>query len=174
MKRIAFAALLTISTLASGSAFAENSQCLAQKYDAYIDASLTWYQDLTQLTSERYPELSEVSQWFLQGRKNHFELNRAAVHYYLDHDKSKVATEQSVEGWLQLEQHDVKVLSERDDELGQAAKLTFNDRQKTPHEKNYELRSAFADLLSHPKQIDTVLQKYNQSIQALEAMDCLK
>ena len=169
MKRIVFAALLTLS---SSSAFAESSECLTDKYDAYIDASLTWYQDLAQLTAERFPELTEVSQWFLNGRKNHFELNRAAVHYYLEHDKSNVATEQSVEAWLQLEQHDIKVLSTRDDKLGQAAKLTFNDRQSTPHEKNYELRSAFADLLSHPKQIDGVLQKYNQSIAALEKMDC--
>ncbi|MGF1694629.1 hypothetical protein L4D20_10770 [Vibrio kyushuensis] len=169
MKRIVIAALLTLS---SGSVFAASSQCLTDKYDAYIDASLTWYQDLTDLTSERYPELKEVSQWFLDGRKNHFELNRAAVHYYLENDTSKIASGQSVEAWLQLEQHDVKELSERDDELGKAAKLTFSDRQSTPHEKNYELRSAFADLLSHPKQIDSVLQKYNQSISTLEEMDC--
>ncbi|OIQ26667.1 hypothetical protein [uncultured Vibrio sp.] len=169
MKRIVIAALLTLS---SSSAFSADAQCLNKKYDAYIDASLTWYQDLASLTSERYPNLSEVSEWFLEGRKNHFELNRAAVHYYLENDPSKLATEQSVEAWLQLEQLDVKALAERDDELGQAAKLTFSDRQSTPHEKNYELRSAFADLLSHPKQIDSVLQKYNQSILALEEMNC--
>ena len=87
-------------------------------------------------------------------------------------DPSKVATAQSVEGWLQLEQHDIKTLSTRDDELGKIAKQTFDDRQSTPHAQNYELRSAFAELLSHPKQIDTALQRYNQSIAKLEAIKC--
>ncbi|WGW01522.1 hypothetical protein QF117_12115 [Vibrio sp. YMD68] len=169
MKHIVIAALLTLS---SSSVFANNTQCLSDKYDAYIDASLAWYQDLSDLTSERYPDLKEASQWFLEGRKNHFELNRAAVHYYLGNDAAKLSTAQSIESWLQLDQADIKALTQRDDALGEAAQLTFSDRQNAPHEKNYQLRSAFADLLSHPKQIDNVLQKYNRSIAKLEEMDC--
>ncbi|TFH93533.1 hypothetical protein [Vibrio ouci] len=169
MKRMLVALLLgTTSTFAA----AADNACLAKKYDAYIDASLHWYEDLASLTSEQYPELTEVSDWFLEGRKHHFELNRAAVHYYLTEDQTKVATEQPVEAWLQLEQKDIKVLASRSDELGQLAKVTFGDRQAKPHEKNYELRSAFADLLSHPTKIDSALQRYNSSIKQLESIKC--
>ncbi|WP_047050045.1 hypothetical protein [Vibrio mexicanus] len=169
MKRLLIALLLTASSTAVSAA---DKSCLADKYDGYIDASLAWYQDLAELTTTQYPELAEVSDWFLEGRKHHFELNRTAVHYYLDNEPSKVATEQSVESWLKLSQQDVKQLSERDDELGKIAKATFSDRQSKPHPKNYELRSAFADLLSHPKQIDTILQKYNQAIADVTKVQC--
>ncbi|MDC5707061.1 hypothetical protein OPW41_19800 [Vibrio europaeus] len=169
MKRTIVAMLLAaISTFAA----AADNACLSKKYDAYIDASLHWYEDLSTLTSEQYPELEEVSKWFLEGRKNHFELNRAAVHYYLEQDPAKVATNQAVEAWLQLEQKDIKVLASRSDELGQLAKVTFGDRQAKPHEKNYELRSAFADLLSHPTKIDAALKRYNASIKEVEAINC--
>lgn len=169
MKRLIVALLLGAS---SSMVAAADNACLSKKYDAYIDASLHWYEDLAQLTSEQYPDLKEVSEWFLEGRKHHFELNRAAVHYYLDKDATKVATEQPVEAWLQLEQKDIKTLASRSDELGQIAQVTFNDRQSKPHEKNYELRSAFADLLSHPTKIDSALKRYNQSIKELESIAC--
>lgn len=169
MKRFVVAAILaTISTFT----FAADQQCLANKYDGYVDASLQWYQDLVDLTVTQYPDLDDVSQWFLDGRKHHFELNREAVHYFLKHDPSRVATELPVEAWLKLEQHDVKQLASRSDKLGEAAQKTFTDRQSTNHEKNYELRSAFADLLSHPQKIDSALNKYNQSIEKLEKQKC--
>lgn len=169
MKRTIAALLLAAS---STMAIAADNTCMSKKYDAYIDASLHWYEDLSQLTAEQYPDLKEVSEWFLEGRKNHFELNRAAVHYYLKEDPTKVATAQPVEAWLQLEQKDIKVLAYRSDELGQLAQVTFADRQATPHEKNYQLRSAFADLLSHPTKIDSALKRYNESIKNLEAINC--
>ncbi|KOO03644.1 hypothetical protein [Vibrio nereis] len=169
MKRLIVALLLGASSTV---ATAADNTCLSKKYDAYIDASVHWYEDLTKLTSEQYPDLTEVSEWFLEGRKNHFELNRAAVHYYLEHDLTKVATQQPVEAWLQLEQKDIKTLASRSDELGQLAKVTFNDRQAKPHENNYDLRSAFADLLSHPTKIDSALKRYNQAISKLEAISC--
>lgn len=169
MKRLIVSLLLST---ASTFAVAADNQCLAQKYDAYVDASLNWYSDLADLTTATYPELKGASQWFLEGRKHHFELNRTAVHYYLEHDPSKVATAQPVEGWLKLEQHDIKVLAARNDELGKAAKLTYSDRQAQPHEQNYELRSAFAELLSHPKQIDAALTRYNTAIAAIENTQC--
>ncbi len=168
MKRLLTLFLLTATSMSA----AANNQCLAGKYDAYIDASLGWYEDLSTLTTEKYPELADVSQWFLEGRKHHFELNRAAVHYYLENDASKVATSQPVEAWLKLEQQDIKVLASRSDELGKIAKVTFDDRQAKPHENNYDLRSAFAELLSHPKQIDTALNRYNDAIAKLETIDC--
>lgn len=168
MKRFVVAAPATSSTFT----FAADQQCLANKYDGYVDASLQWYQDLVDLTVSQYPDLKEVSQWFLDGRKHHFELNREAVHYFLKNDPSRVATEQPIEAWLKLEQHDVKQLASRSDDLGEAAKKTFSDRQSTNHPKNYELRSAFADLLSHPQQIDSALNKYNQSIEKLEKQKC--
>ncbi|HCG6062460.1 TPA: hypothetical protein NJ098_001050 [Vibrio parahaemolyticus] len=169
MKRFVVAALLATSSTFT---FAADQQCLANKYDGYVDASLQWYQDLVDLTVSQYPDLKEVSQWFLDGRKHHFELNREAVHYFLKNDPSRVATEQPIEAWLKLEQHDVKQLASRSDDLGEAAKNTFSDRQSTNHPKNYELRSAFADLLSHPQQIDSALNKYNQSIEKLEKQKC--
>ncbi|WP_375753797.1 hypothetical protein [Vibrio sp. HN007] len=151
---------------------AADKQCLAGKYDAYIDASLNWYKDLIGLTTTQYPELKEVGEWFYEGRKQHFELNRSAVHYYLQNDTSKVATEQTIESWLQLEQKDVKTLASRSDELGEVASASFKFRQSKPHEKNYELRSAFAELLSHPNKIDSVLSKYNDAIEKAEAISC--
>ncbi|CAE6896739.1 hypothetical protein AB3Y13_14590 [Vibrio alginolyticus] len=169
MKRFVVAAILATSSTFT---FAADQQCLANKYDGYVDASLQWYQDLVDLTVTQYPDLDDVSQWFLDGRKHHFELNREAVHYFLKHDPSRVATELPVEAWLKLEQHDVKQLASRSDKLGEAAQKTFTDRQSTNHEKNYELRSAFADLLSHPQKIDSALNKYNQSIEKLEKQKC--
>ncbi len=169
MNRLLVALLLSSASL---SAFATDNQCYTDKYDAYINASLGWYQDLAKLTTEKYSELEDVSQWFLEGRQHHFELNRAAVHYYLEHDAAKVATAQPVEAWLKLEQKDIKVLATRDDNLGKIAKITFNDRQAKPHEQNYELRSALAELLSHPKQIDTALNRYNSAIAELEQVKC--
>ncbi len=117
MKRLSTVLLMSV---VSASAYADNT-CFSQKYDAYIDASLNWYADLTKLTSERNPDLAEVSQWFLEGRQHHFALNRAAVHYYLQHDPSKVATTQHVESWLKLEQPEIKQLATRSDELGKLA-----------------------------------------------------
>ncbi len=169
MKRFVVAAILATSSTFT---LAADQQCLANKYDGYVDASLQWYQDLVDLTVTQYPDLNDVSQWFLNGRKHHFELNREAVHYFLKHDPSRVATELPVEAWLKLEQHDVKQLASRSDKLGEAAQKTFTDRQSTNHEKNYELRSAFADLLSHPQKIDSALNKYNQSIEKLEKSKC--
>lgn len=169
MKRTLVALLLTLT---SGAAIAADNACLDKKYSAYIDASLHWYEDLTQLTSEQYPDLKEVSQWFLEGRQNHFELNRAAVTYYLENEPERVATAQPVEAWLQLEQKDIKALASRNDELGKIAQQTFSDRQSKQHDQNYQLRSAFADLLSHPTKIDAALTRYNQSIKQLEEINC--
>ncbi|MGY5707164.1 hypothetical protein ACXHPE_01115 [Vibrio cincinnatiensis] len=163
--------MLILASL-SMTATAADNQCLAKKYDAYIDASLVWYQNLTELTTETYPELAEVSQWFLAGRQHHFDLNRTAAHYYLEHQPEKVATSQSIESWLKLDQQDIKTLAMRNDELGQRAKLTFGDRQSQPHEKNYQLRSAFAELLSHPKQIEPALNRYNEAIAKAERIHC--
>lgn len=172
MKKTAIAFLLLSLSTSVFAAANEDTQCLTNKYDAYIDASLTWYQDLVAITTESNPDLKEVGNWFLQGRTHHFELNRAAVDYYLTTSPEKIAINEQVESWLKLSQADVKTLSQRDDELGKIAKTTFDDRQSPPNDKNYELRSAFADLLSHPSNIKPALDKYNQSVSKTNAIEC--
>ncbi|MFV0574316.1 MAG: hypothetical protein ACK5NC_02670 [Vibrio sp.] len=147
-------------------------KCLTGKYDAYVDASLKWYQDLVTITVDSKPDLKEVGVWFLNGRTHHFELSRAAVKEFLVSDPSKVATDEQVESWLKLEQTDVKDLAQRDDDLGKIAKRTFDDRQAPPNEKNYELRSAFADLLSHPSNIKPALDKYNEAVTKANEIQC--
>lgn len=47
MKRFVVAALLATSSTFT---LAADQQCLASKYDGYVDASLQWYQDLVDLT----------------------------------------------------------------------------------------------------------------------------
>ncbi|GEM75568.1 hypothetical protein [Vibrio sagamiensis] len=169
MIRLALATLLVIN---SSMVLASDKACFIAKYDSYVDASLQWYKDLVAITTEQNPDLYEAGQWFLDGRKNHFELNREAVHYFLNNEPSHVKTERSVESWLLLQQSDVKLLSTRTDKLGKVAQKTFNDRQSENHPKNYALRSAFADLLSHPKNIEPALAKYNQSIENVENKHC--
>lgn len=171
MKKLAILLLFA----ASSSTFAaseQHTQCLMNKYDSYIDASLAWYQDLVSITTASNPNLTEVGDWFLQGRTHHFELNRAAVDYYLQQQPEKIATDEQLESWLKLSQADVKALSQRDDELGKIAKATFDDRQSRPNDKNYELRSAFADLLSHPSNIKPALDKYNQAVAKANNLQC--
>ncbi|OBT12097.1 hypothetical protein A9264_02865 [Vibrio sp. UCD-FRSSP16_10] len=153
-------------------AFAANTDCQINKYDTYIDASINWYQDLATMTSKDSPQLKEVSEWFLDGRKKHFELNREAVHSFLKSSPTKVSTELGVESWLQLSQSDIKELSARNDQLGYLAKQSFEYRQAKPHPQNYEFRSALADLLSHPNKIKGALDTYNQSINDAVAINC--
>ncbi|CAH0526051.1 hypothetical protein [Vibrio hippocampi] len=169
MKKWILASLLSSAAL---TASAQDTQCLEQKYDAYVDASIVWYQDLTQMITQQQPQLQSVSDWFLNGRKNHFEFNRQAVHYFLKNSPEKVATDSGIESWLRLDQAQIKQLSQRNDLLGKAAALTYSDRQSQPHQDNYQLRSALADLLSHPQQIDTALTRYNTSIADIEATQC--
>jgi hypothetical protein len=171
MKRLTLVALLPLILMSNVNA-QSREECAIQHYDTYIDASLQWYSDLTELTINEYPELESVSAWFLEGRKHHFELSRAVVHDALHNNPTKIATSRSIESWLQLEQTEVKQLSMRDDKIGMLAQATFSDRQATPHEKNYELRSAFAELLSHPKKIDTALSKYNEKMEFIEHNPC--
>ncbi|MGF1763030.1 hypothetical protein [Aliivibrio kagoshimensis] len=165
---VALCSLLLLSTTAS----AADTQCNSKKYHAYVDASLSWYNSLIELTVKKDPSLAEVGTWFLEGRKHHFELNRVAVDFYLVNDTSHVSLEKPVESWLQLEQKEIKVLAERDDELGKIAKITFTDRQSNPHQQNYELRSAFADLLSDPKAIEAPLNSYNDKMSAISEVTC--
>ena len=51
MTRLLIALLLSAtSTMVT----AADNACLSKKYNAYIDASLHWYEDLAKLTSEQY------------------------------------------------------------------------------------------------------------------------
>ena len=49
MKRLLATLLLSATSMG---AFAD-TQCFANKYDSYIDASLGWYEDLAKLTTDR-------------------------------------------------------------------------------------------------------------------------
>ncbi|GLR75354.1 hypothetical protein [Aliivibrio sifiae] len=166
------AALLLPFALLTTSAQAADTECLSNQYSQYVDASLTWYKELISITVKRDPNLESVGNWFLEGRQHHFELNRAAVDFYLKNDPSKVKTNQSIESWLQLDQKEIKTLASNNDELGKIAKVTFDDRQAQPHKQNYELRSAFADILSHPKEIDAPLNAYNQKMTEISDISC--
>ncbi|CED70968.1 putative exported protein [Aliivibrio wodanis] len=166
------AAIILPFALLTTSVQAADTECLSNKYSQYVDASLTWYKELIAITVKKDPNLQSVGDWFLEGRQHHFELNRAAVDFYLKNDSSKVKTNQSIESWLQLDQKEIKNLASNNDELGKIAKITFDDRQAQPHKQNYELRSAFADILSHPKKIDTPLNAYNQKMTEISEINC--
>ncbi|MGF1759792.1 hypothetical protein L4D76_18000 [Photobacterium sagamiensis] len=165
-------ALILSLVLLPSTAFASTGSCESDKYHQYVDASLSWYQSLVDLAVQKDEGLKNVGEWFLEGRKHHFELNREAVDWYLDNDKSRLDLSQSVESWLQLTQHDVKKLSQQQDELGVYAKKAFEDRQSKPHAKNYELRSAFAELLTHPGNIDKPLSAYNEKMTKIANIEC--
>ncbi|MEJ2763700.1 hypothetical protein VV869_06920 [Photobacterium sp. MCCC 1A19761] len=165
------AIILSLALLPS-TVLAADTSCQSDKYHQYIDASLSWYQSLVDIAVKKNPSLQEVGDWFLEGRKHHFELNREAVDWYLENDTDKLALSQPIESWLKLTQQDVKALSQQDNALGHMAKLSFDDRQSQPHPKNYELRSAFADLLTHPGDIDQPLNMYNEKMTAIAAIEC--
>ncbi|UTV28907.1 hypothetical protein [Photobacterium atrarenae] len=166
------AIILSLALLPSSVLAAQETSCQSDKYHQYVDASLSWYQSLVDIAVQKDPNLKEVGDWFLEGRKHHFELNREAVDWYLENDKDKLALSQPIESWLKLTQQDVKALSQENNELGRIAKLSFDDRQSKPHPKNYELRSAFADLLTHPGDIDQPLNAYNEKMTAIAAIEC--
>lgn len=165
------AILLSLALLPT-SVLASSDSCHSDKYHQYVDASLSWYQSLVNLAVKKDQSLEDVGQWFLEGRKNHFELNREAVDWYLENNKNKLDLSQPIESWLKLSQQDVKALSQQDSELGHAAKKSFDDRQSKPHAKNYDLRSAFADLLTHPGEIEKPLNAYNEKMTAIAAIEC--
>ncbi|PSW21334.1 hypothetical protein C9I98_05185 [Photobacterium sanctipauli] len=166
------AAILLTTAMLPTTVLASSTSCQSDKYHQYIDASLSWYQSLVELTVAKDEKLKEVGDWFLEGRKHHFELNREAVDWYLENDKEKLDLNQPIESWLQLSQQDVKALSEQDTELGRIAKLSFDDRQSKPHPKNYELRSAFAELLTHPVEIEKPLTEYNDKMNKIAEISC--
>ncbi|PSU34320.1 hypothetical protein [Photobacterium lutimaris] len=167
------AALILSTALIPSIAFASSTNCESEKYHQYIDASLNWYESLVELAVEKDPSLSDVGQWFLEGRKHHFELNRDAFDWYLANDKDKLSLSLPVESWLNLTQQDVKALSaEQNSKLGKAAKLAFDDRQSNPHPQNYALRSAFAELLTHPGNIEKPLNAYNEKMAVIADMKC--
>lgn len=165
------AVLLSLALLPT-SVLASSTSCESDKYHQYVDASLSWYQSLVDLAVKKDEGLKEVGKWFLEGRRHHFELNREAVDWYLANDKDQLDLTQPIESWLNLTQQDVKALSQQDNELGRFAKKSFDDRQSKPHAKNYELRSAFADLLTHPGNIDKPLNAYNEKMTAIAAIEC--
>lgn len=172
-------ALLVLLSLVSGFAAAKDVNdfdqlCLSQKYNHYITASIGWYESLVDLTIQKDPKLEEVASWFLEGRREHFKLNQEAFNYYLKNDPAKLNLNGGVESWLNLSQEDVKALSNSNGELADAAKKVFAFRQGQAHQGNYDLRSALASLLSHPKEIEVPLTRYNDEMAQLAQTSCDK
>ncbi|WP_407330402.1 hypothetical protein [Enterovibrio sp. 27052020O] len=172
-------ALLLLATLLPGIAVAKDINqidplCATQKYHNYVNASIAWYESLVDLTIEKDPKLDDVANWFLEGRRNHFMLNDAAFDYYVENDPSKLNFDAPVESWLNLTQEDIKTLSNSSGVLADAAKKVFEFRQGQAHQGNYDLRSALADLLSHPKEIEVPLNRYNSEMTQLAQTHCDK
>ncbi|WP_434360389.1 hypothetical protein NF212_07825 [Parasalinivibrio latis] len=165
-------ALALMLALLPLSVFAQNNACLSEKYHGYVDASINWYEDLVKLTVEKDATLEDVSQWFLEGRKNHFEFNKEAFDYYLENDPGRLKLDTSVEGWLNLSQDDIKTLSQTEGPLSEKAAEVFNFRQSTPHARNYDMRSALADILSHPDAIQEALNRYNTAVLDVSNTEC--
>lgn len=91
------AATLILMSLMPTAALASPNQCESDEYHQYVDASLEWYKNLVELTVQKHPDLKEVSDWFMQGRMNHFELNREAFDWYLANDATHLNLDSSVE-----------------------------------------------------------------------------
>ncbi len=149
-----------------------NLVCASEKYHRYVDASISWYESLVSLTIYKNPELSDVAQWFLNARKQHFQFNAKAFDYYLAQRPQDIHLTQAVESWINLSQKDIQVLSEGTSPLADSAKSVFDFRQQKVHESNYALRSAFADLLSNPDEIQAALGQYNAEIQHINQLQC--
>ncbi|WP_163390862.1 hypothetical protein [Enterovibrio norvegicus] len=172
-------ALILLATMIPGIAVAKDINdmdmtCATDKYHNYVDASISWYESLVDLTIQKDQKLEGVAKWFLEGRRNHFTFNQKAFDYYVSNDPSKLNFDAPVESWLSLSQEDVKALSGSTGELAESAKTVFAFRQGKAHEGNYDLRSALADLLSNPKEIEVPLQKYNAEMLSLAETACDK
>ncbi|MFD2176807.1 hypothetical protein [Veronia pacifica] len=176
MRRIA---MLLLSGIFSCSAHAVDianidKQCAKKNYLDYVSASILWYENLVNLTVNKHPQLQEVANWFLDGRRKHFTLNEVAFNWYLENDESRLNFNKSVESWLTLTQEDIRKLSLTSTPISPDAKAVFDFRQGKAHEGNYELRTALADLLSNPKEIERPLRAYNDSIAKITNHSCLK
>ncbi|OOE98201.1 hypothetical protein [Salinivibrio sp. IB643] len=172
MKRYALALVAALLPMMSHAAPVENADCYSAKYHDYVDASINWYQALVEMTVEKDASLDEVADWFLRGRTNHFNLNAQAFDYYLNNDSAKLNLDAPVESWLMLSQEDVKILSQSSLPPSSLAKDVFAFRQGESMEGNYALRSALADLLSHPKEIDKPLNQYNDQMVSINDRQC--
>ncbi|ODP98810.1 MULTISPECIES: hypothetical protein [Salinivibrio] len=172
MKRYALALVAALLPIMSNAAPIKNADCYSAKYHDYVDASINWYQALVDMTVKKDPTLDEVAAWFLKGRKNHFNLNAQAFDYYLENDSAKLNLEAPVESWLKLSQEDVKTLAQSSLPPSTLAEKVFNFRQGEAMDGNYTLRSALADLLSHPKEIDKALNQYNDQMNSINQRQC--
>ncbi|UJF16900.1 hypothetical protein L0B53_02865 [Vibrio sp. SS-MA-C1-2] len=178
-KSVLSVALVTFFTFTASSASATESstlstkqQCFADKYSQYVDASLTWYQDLVKIAVNHDSNLKQIGDAFYQGRVNHFTLNKEAVAYYLVNQPEKVNTNKSVESWLTLSQSQIKVLSEGDTPLTNLATKEFAYRQESEKNDNYALRTAFNELLTQPTVIQQPLDKYNHAMTEMNKISC--
>nr|WP_086937644.1 hypothetical protein [Thaumasiovibrio occultus] len=165
--------LLLCSSPAFSNVTENNMACYQSAYAEYVDISLDWYQDLLDIAVTNEPEMKDVADWFMAGRETHFGFNQAAFNWYLENEPQHLQLNLPVESWLAVEQAEVRTMAQDAQHPLQAqAQALYALRQGAPHPQNYALRSTFADLLSHPQQIDVPLNNYNQRMDALLNKSC--
>lgn len=149
-------------------------KCISDKYQHYTQTSINWYESLTQATIEKNPSLREVAHLFLDTRKKYVAFNQAVFSYYLNHSPETLDLSAPVESWLNIDQEQLKNISESNTELTPLAKEIDAFREKNRYKNNYKLRTALAELLSRPANMQAALNTYNQQIKAINQNACDK
>ncbi|MGL4855358.1 MAG: hypothetical protein ACRDDP_08655 [Plesiomonas sp.] len=165
--------VLTLSLLSFPS-HALDQTCFTQKYEQFVQASDAWYATLLSKVTQQDPTLKVASEQFLNERKNYFNRNLTAVKWYLNHEPARLALDKSVNEWLSLDEESEKKLSSQSSEFAALNEQVFNDRVVKPNPQSYALRSAFAELLTHPENVREGLESYNRSMEKIEAVHCAK
>lgn len=147
-------------------------QCVSDKYQKYIQASISWYENIISHTVEKHPDLNEVTQLFFDLREKHFLFNQKVFDFYLINQPDQLNLSRSVESWLDISQYDIQQLSLQSSPLSMSAKEIHALRQTSGHRDNYKLRTALADLFSDPNNMKTALDNYNQKITQINQTKC--
>ena len=152
----------------------KNFQCHQQKYQAYHQASNQWYQTLTQEAVNQQPNLTRSANAFLQQHQQLSVLNEAAFAWLWENQPQNLALKQSVEGWLTLNQTQIKQFSRHSHPLTHVAMPVYQSRQKSADKRQYALRKQFANTFKSPFRLQSQLDAYNRIIAHINAIDCEK
>ncbi len=149
-------------------------KCIKDKYHHYTQASISWYESLTKAVITKDPKLTEVASLFLNNRKKYAIFNLTVFSYYLNHSPEKLDLSASVESWLNLDQEKLEHSQGLDPALTPLATELHALKEKDRHKNNYKLRTAFAELLSKPANMQAALNTYNLQLQAINQIPCNK
>ncbi|MGL5006664.1 MAG: hypothetical protein ACRC53_04625 [Plesiomonas sp.] len=155
-------------------AHAFDQVCFTHKYEQFVQASDAWYATLLNKVTQQNPTLKVASEQFLNERTNYLNRNLSAVKWYLSHEPNKLALDKPVNEWLSLDEESEKTLSNQNSEFARLNTQVFNDRVVKPNPQSYALRSAFAELLTHPENVRIELDNYNRAMKKIEALHCTK